>query len=144
MEFRLLDKSTKYTDVSGKRHRRRWIELSCVFKSPYCIISEKKYATWQRYGSGIRQIVDYQFRKTKKPQKTLYLMIQLEFLHFKKISENEILHRIGKGEGYVYFNNFPELRAETHRDVTIEISSDNMKRDLFLRRLLREKELGYY
>ena len=81
----------------------------------------------------------------KKPQPEILLVIQLEFSHAKKINEKEILRRIGSGEGTVIFGGYHHHAASILRKGTIEITSDDIKRkDLFLRRLLKEKELGYY
>ena len=144
MKFELKDKAIQYIDNSGKIHRRRWIELCGVFESPYCRITSKTYKTWSDY-SFKAQIYDFQFQKMKKPQPELHLVIQLQFSHLKKINEKEILRRIGSGEGDVYFNDVPNDNATILREGNIELTCNDMKnRELFLRRLLREKELGYY
>ena len=142
MKFGLRDKLFQYIDGFGRRQRRRWIEIWGRFESPYCRVSQKrKKNSWDA-----DQLSDFQFQNMKKPQPEILLVIQLGFSHAKKISEKEILRRIGSGEGTVIFGGYPDHPAASIlKKGTIEITSDDIKRkDLFLRRLLKEKELGYY
>lgn len=145
MTFTVIDK-IRLTDE--KRWRRRWIEVVGSFESPYCIISEKhyKYST----SSYKFQQRDYQFRKTNKPQPELILRITLEFYHYKKISIRKIKELICEGRGVPKFEHPTDVKVPDRLEgiikiMTIDITSDDIKnKELFLRRLIREKELGYY
>ncbi len=85
MIFTVIDK-IRLSD--NRKFRIRWLEIHGAFESPYCVISEKRYA---HYTSAYKpQLSDYQFKKTVKPQAELHLKIILEFKHYKKISKNKI------------------------------------------------------
>ena len=128
MEFLILDKSKK----SGGR----WLEIIGIFESPYCIISEKRRL--HDLSPSLRWVKDYQFRKTTKPQAELELVIVLKIDHNKKINPLEIKRRLGRGEPKWYGD---AILLNTTR---LEINGADLGKELFLRRLIREKELGYY
>ena len=137
MEFLILDKSKK----SGGR----WLEIVGIFESPYCIISEKRRL--HDLSPSLRWVKDYQFRKTTRPQAELKLVIILKIDHNKKINPLEIKRRLGRGEGVPYFHNdSPKWYGDAIllNTTQLEINGADLGKELFLRRLIREKELGYY
>ena len=138
MEFLILDKSRK----SGGR----WLEIIGIFESPYCIISEKRRL--HDLSPSHRWVKDYQFRKTTRPQAELELVIILKIDHNKKINPLEIKRRLGRGEGVPYFHNdSPKWYGDDVvllNTARLEINGEDLGKELFLRRLIREKELGYY
>ena len=140
MRFTVIDKVSLATD---RKFRRRWIEVCGVFESPYCVISEKHYKnSLYNYKP---QLSDYQFRKTTKPQPELCLKIVIPFRHFKKINDTKIRHLIGVGAGCPQFNSEVNEECTIINAYTLEITSEDIcNKGLFLRRLIREKELGYY
>lgn len=143
MTFMVVD----YIRISNNRKfRARWLEINGVFESPYCVISEKRYANYIWTSPHRPQLSDYQFRKTIKPQAELNLKIVLEFKHYKKINKNKVKLLICAGEGYPSFNdtNIPKESCIIIDTFTLDIGSEDIwDKGLFLRRLIREKELGY-
>lgn len=139
MEFLILDKSI------SRKSGGRWLEIIGIFESPYCIISEKRRL--HDLSPSHRWVKDYQFRKTTKPQAELELVIVLKIDHNKKINPLEIKRRLGRGEGVPYFHNdSPKWYGDAIllNTTRLEINGADLGKELFLRRLIREKELGYY
>jgi len=138
MEFLILDKSI------SRKSGGRWLEIIGIFESPYCIISEKRRL--HDLSLSQRWVKDYQFRKTTRPQAELELVIILKIDHNKKINPLEIKRRLRRGEGVPYFHNdSPKWCGAVLLNTTrLELNGTDLGKELFLRRLIREKELGYY
>lgn len=124
----------------------RWIKVIGYFISPRCVISERPIKP------GVpRLIIDYQFRKTNKPVQDL-LVVEISFFigtgMKKKISDNYIKSIIRRGGGYVrLLDNIEEtstVGANILCNREIEITTGDIKnKELFIYRLVKEKELGF-
>ena len=123
----------------------RWIKVIGYFISPRCVISERPVKH-----SGPLLIRDYQFRKTNKPVQDL-LVVEISFFigngMKKKISDSRIKSIIRRGGGYVrLFNNIEEMSPLVGTNILcnreIEITTSDIKnKELFIYRLVKEKEL---
>ncbi len=123
----------------------RWVKVIGYFKSPRCVISERPAKH-----SGPRLIRDYQFRKTNKPTQDL-LIVEINFFMGikmkKKISDSRIKSIIKRGGGYIrLLDNIEEMSIVgtnilCNREIEIT-TSDIKNKELFIYRLVKEKELG--
>lgn len=124
----------------------RWVKVIGYFNSPRCVISERPLKH-----SGPRLIRNYQFRKTNKPVQDL-LVVEINFFMGnrmkKKISDSRIKSIIRRGGGYVrLLDNIEEMSTAginilCNRE--IEITTNDIKnKELFIYRLVKEKELGF-
>ena len=126
----------------------RWVKVIGYFKSPRCVISERRLPG---PSGSPRLIRDYQFRKTNKPTQDL-LVVEISFFMSigmkKKISDSRIKSIIRHGGGYVrLLDNIPEMSTVginilCNREIEIT-TSDIKNKELFIYRLVKEKELGF-